>query len=158
VMAHPDLHAVQPESKSRRIVIDQIRNLEHAIQRKPCSRTGRWPSSTTPIECNRRQPTLSQDFGRTSARSLILLLSTVPEAIWKPFSPVALRPPCSHPRRELRPEETAILQALEECLVGGRKSGPTAALARASASGYPFAIREKIAADYERFPQGDGAL
>jgi len=32
--AHPDLHVVRPESKSRRIVIDQIRDLEKAVYLK----------------------------------------------------------------------------------------------------------------------------
>jgi DNA polymerase-3 subunit delta' len=31
---HPDLHIVRPESKSRRIVIDQIRELQHELQLK----------------------------------------------------------------------------------------------------------------------------
>src|SRR3954468_24293781 len=31
-MQHPDVHAIEPESKSRRIVIEQIRNLEHELQ------------------------------------------------------------------------------------------------------------------------------
>src|SRR3954452_21266069 len=30
--SHPDVHTVQPESKSRRIVIDQIRNLEGELR------------------------------------------------------------------------------------------------------------------------------
>ncbi|MEM9400515.1 MAG: hypothetical protein AAF984_09925 [Verrucomicrobiota bacterium] len=31
-LSHPDLHIIRPESKSRRIRIDQIRQLEHALQ------------------------------------------------------------------------------------------------------------------------------
>lgn len=33
--SHPDFHAVEPESKSRRIIIEQIRDLERALQMKP---------------------------------------------------------------------------------------------------------------------------
>ncbi len=33
--SHPDLYQVAPESKSRRIVTEQIRTLEHALQMKP---------------------------------------------------------------------------------------------------------------------------
>jgi len=40
VTAHPDFHSVRPESKSRRILIDQMRDLEHAIHQRstngPC--------------------------------------------------------------------------------------------------------------------------
>lgn len=32
---HPDLHIVRPESKSRRILIEQIRDLEHELHLKP---------------------------------------------------------------------------------------------------------------------------
>lgn len=32
---HPDFHRVEPESKTRRIVIDQIRDLERSLRRKP---------------------------------------------------------------------------------------------------------------------------
>ena len=32
---HPDMHIVQPESKSRRIVTEQIRILSHSVYRKP---------------------------------------------------------------------------------------------------------------------------
>jgi DNA polymerase-3 subunit delta' len=29
---HPDVHVIEPESKSRRILIEQIRELEHSLQ------------------------------------------------------------------------------------------------------------------------------
>ena len=32
---HPDFHSIEPESKSRRIVIDQVRDLERMLQMKP---------------------------------------------------------------------------------------------------------------------------
>lgn len=35
VPGHPDLHRVAPESKSRRILIEQMRDLERALQMKP---------------------------------------------------------------------------------------------------------------------------
>jgi DNA polymerase III subunit delta' len=152
VMVHPDLHAVQPESKSRRIVIDQIRHLEHTIQRKPLLADGKVAIIH---DADRMQPQAANAFLKTLEEpppgSLILLLSTVPEAILETVRSrcveTALQPPT---KRELRPEETAILQALEECLVGGRKSGPTAAFRLARALQDTLSqIREKIAADYE---------
>jgi DNA polymerase-3 subunit delta' len=35
VGGHPDFHQVAPESKSRRIVIEQMRTIEQALQMKP---------------------------------------------------------------------------------------------------------------------------
>ena len=34
-LAHPDYHSVAPESKSRRIVIEQMRAMEQSLQMKP---------------------------------------------------------------------------------------------------------------------------
>ncbi|GAB4165465.1 MAG: hypothetical protein Fur0032_02240 [Terrimicrobiaceae bacterium] len=82
VVAHPDAHFVYPESKSRRIVIDQIRNLEHAIQRKPL-----LGSSKVAIigDADRLQPAAANAFLKTLEEpppgTLMLLTSTLPEAI-----------------------------------------------------------------------------
>jgi DNA polymerase-3 subunit delta' len=35
VEKHPDFHAIEPESKSRRLLTEQVRELEHAIHRMP---------------------------------------------------------------------------------------------------------------------------
>ncbi len=61
-LAHPDVHMVQPESKSRRIVIDQIRELEHSIQRKPL-----LASSKVAIihDADRLQPQAANAFLKT---------------------------------------------------------------------------------------------
>ncbi len=81
-LAHPDAHTVQPESKSRRIVIDQIRELEHSIQRRPL-----LASSKVAIihDADRLQPQAVNAFLKTLEEpppgSLILLLSTRPKAI-----------------------------------------------------------------------------
>ena len=116
VIAHPDLRVVQPESKSRRIVIDQIRELEHAIHRKPL-----LAGSKVAIihDAERMQPQAANAFLKTLEEpppgSLIVLLSTVPEAILQTVLSrcveTALRP---ETKQEPTPEEQAILSALKE--------------------------------------------
>ena len=117
-LAHPDVHMVQPESKSRRIVIDQIRELEHSIQRKPL-----LASSKVAIihDADRMQPQAANAFLKTLEEpppgSLILLLSTRPKA--NPGNRSLALPRNPTPGRTKRlpaTEELAILEALEECL------------------------------------------
>src|SRR5207302_1147350 len=38
---HPDVHTIEPESKSRRIVIEQVRALERELQMRPTMGGGR---------------------------------------------------------------------------------------------------------------------
>lgn len=152
VLVHPDLHVVQPESKSRRIVIDQIRDLEHSIQRKPLLADGKVAIIR---DADRMQQQAANAFLKTLEEpppgSLILLLSTVPEAILETVLSrcveTGLQPPT---KQEPSPQEKAILKALEECLVVEKKPGPTAAFRLARALQDILAeIREKIASDYE---------
>jgi DNA polymerase-3 subunit delta' len=152
VIAHPDLHAVQPESKSRRIVIEQIRGLEHSIQRKPLLAGGKV---AVIHDADRLQPQAANAFLKTLEEpppgSLILLLSTVPEAILPTVLSRCVETPLHTPaRRECGPDEMAILRALEECLVIENKPGPAAAFRLARAvQDILSQVREKIASNYE---------
>ena len=107
MIAHPDLHVVQPESKSRRIVIDQIRELEHSIQRKPLV----GGSKVAIIhDADRMQPQAANAFLKTLEEpppgSLILLLSTVPEAILETVLSRCVETACGLRRsNESTPEE-----------------------------------------------------
>jgi DNA polymerase III subunit delta' len=151
-IAHPDLHVVQPESKSRRIVIDQIRELERSIQRKPL-----LASSKVAIihDADRMQQQAANAFLKTLEEpppgSLILLVSNIPEAILETVISrcveVALQPSAD---QEPTAEELAVLKALEECLVVEMKPGPATAfrLAR-SIQDIVSEIRARITADYE---------
>jgi DNA polymerase III subunit delta' len=152
VIAHPDLHVVQPESKSRRIVIDQIRELERAIQRKPL-----LASSKVAIihDAERMQPQAANAFLKTleepPSGSLIVLLSTVPEAILQTVLSrcveTALRP---ETKQKPTPEEQAILSALKECLISEERPGPAAAFRLARAvQDILSEIREKISSEHE---------
>ena len=79
---HPDIHLAEPESKSRRIVIDQIRALEAELQLK-ASGAGRKVGVI--LEADRLQPQASNAFLKTLEEPpdncLLLLVSSLPEAL-----------------------------------------------------------------------------
>lgn len=76
------IFVAEPESKSRRIVIDQIRMLEHSLQMRAAD--GRRKVAIV-AEADRLQPQAANAFLKTLEEppndSLLLLLSTLPEAL-----------------------------------------------------------------------------
>lgn len=127
VASHPDAHLVQPESKSRRIVIDQMRTLEQSIQRKPLLAR----SKVIIIhEADRMQPQAANAFLKTleepPPNSLILLLSAMPEAMLETILSRCVETPLqSNEVRKTTEEETLLLKAMDECLI--RPAKPSAA-------------------------------
>lgn len=82
VRKHPDFHHAEPESKSRRILIEQIRRLEHALRSKPAI----GPRKVAVIrEADRLQPQAANAFLKTleepPAGSHIFLTSSSPDAL-----------------------------------------------------------------------------
>jgi DNA polymerase-3 subunit delta' len=77
-----DIFVAQPESKSRRIVIGQIRDLEHALQMRASN--GRRKVAIV-SDADRLQPQAANAFLKTLEEppkdSLLLLLSALPEAL-----------------------------------------------------------------------------
>jgi DNA polymerase-3 subunit delta' len=77
-----EIFVAQPESKSRRIVIEQIRNLEHALQMRASN--GRRKVAII-SDADRLQPQAANAFLKTLEEppkdSLLLLLSALPEAL-----------------------------------------------------------------------------
>jgi DNA polymerase III delta prime subunit len=141
---------VQPESKSRRIVIDQIRELEHSIQRRPL-----LASSKVAIihDADRLQPQAANAFLKTLEEpppgSLILLLSTRPKAILETARSRCIEIPLLEGTKRLpAAEEMAILEALKECLVDHAIPG----IAGLSGSRERSSIlrREKIASERDQ--------
>jgi DNA polymerase III subunit delta' len=59
---HPDLHRVEPGSKTRRIVIDQIRDLERSLRRKPLLGGSKVALL---LEADRLQPQAANAFLKT---------------------------------------------------------------------------------------------
>ena len=77
-----EVYVAEPESKSRRIVIEQIRELEHALQMRAA---GDRRKVAIIVEADRLQNQAANAFLKTleepPANSLLLLLSTLPEAL-----------------------------------------------------------------------------
>lgn len=79
---HPDFHHAEPSSKSRRILIEQIRDLEHALRAKPVA----GPRKVAVIhEADRLQPQAANAFLKTleepPAGSHLFLTSSSPDAL-----------------------------------------------------------------------------
>ena len=78
----PGVYLAEPESKSRRIVIDQVRALEHALQMK--SANGHRKVAIM-VDADRLQPQAANAFLKTLEEppndSLLLLLSSMPEVL-----------------------------------------------------------------------------
>lgn len=152
VASHPDSHYVQPESKSRRIVIDQIRELEQSMQRKPLLG---YSKVAVIREADRLQPQAANAFLKTLEEpppgSLILLLSSLPEAMLETIlsrcvetALLDLRP------REPGEEENAVHRALEDCLVRPTQPGAADAFRFTRAiQGILADLREKISSENE---------
>jgi len=82
IEGHPDLHIVSPESKSRRIVVEQMHEFGRTILMKPLS----GPRKIGIVrEVDRLQPQAANAFLKTleepPAGSHLLLLSPLPEAV-----------------------------------------------------------------------------
>ena len=77
-----DIFVAEPESRSRRILIEQIRELEHGLQMR--SAEGRRKVGII-VEADRLQPQAANAFLKTleepPANSLLLLMSALPEAL-----------------------------------------------------------------------------
>ena len=80
--ASGEVFLAEPESKSRRIVIEQIRNLEHSLQMRAAA--GRKKVAVV-SDADRLQPQAANAFLKTLEEppndSLLLLLSALPEAL-----------------------------------------------------------------------------
>jgi DNA polymerase III subunit delta' len=82
VETHPDYHLVEPGSKSRRILVEQIRELEESLRMK--STAGAWKFGIV-VDADRMMPQASNAFLKTleepPVKSILLLLTAVPEAL-----------------------------------------------------------------------------
>ena len=76
---HPDVHLIEPESKSRIIKIEQIRELERELQMRP---TNARRKVGIIVDADRMNPSASNSFLKTleepPAQSLLLLLTENP--------------------------------------------------------------------------------
>lgn len=107
----PGVYLAEPESKSRRIVIDQVRALERALQMRT---SGGHRKVAIVAEADRLQPQAANAFLKTLEEppndSLLLLLSSMPEILPDTILSRCIALP-------LAPEEKADPSAEEEELV-----------------------------------------
>ena len=82
VEKHPDYHLVEPESKSRRILVEQIRQLEESLRMK--SSDGGWKFGVV-VDADRMMPQASNAFLKTleepPLKSILLLLTALPDVL-----------------------------------------------------------------------------
>lgn len=129
VTSHPDFHKIGPESKSRRIVTDQIRDLERAMHMKPLA----GETKVAVIEdADRLQPQAANAFLKTLEEpppgSHILLTTTLRDAVLTTILSRCITVPLQSPTGILQDEHTAaVTSAFEKALL--REGGPDAGTA-----------------------------
>jgi DNA polymerase-3 subunit delta' len=136
----------EPESKSRRIVIEQVRALEHALQMR--STNGRRKVAIV-ADADRLQPQAANAFLKTLEEppkdSLLLLLSAMPEVLPETIISRCIAIPLE-PTAEQKPtaEQTELVRLLRE---SARVTSPNVRDAYALAQGFQrllSRIREEI--------------
>lgn len=159
ILAHPDLHLVQPESKSRRIVIEQIRHLEEALHRKPLLGSAKVAII---VEADRLQPAAANAFLKTleepPAGCVIILTSGLPKAILETVLSRCVQTALRGGEGGLPPEAAPILDALQEAFCGAEQPGIAEAfrLARAIQS-WLAEVRERLACEQAALLKAEAA-
>jgi DNA polymerase-3 subunit delta' len=111
-----EIFVARPESKSRRIVIEQIRDLEHALQ----MRAGNGRRKVAIIsDADRLQPQAANAFLKTLEEppkdSLLLLLSALPEALPETILSRCIAISLARDRQpEVSDEERKLVELLQE--------------------------------------------
>lgn len=126
---NPDFHAISPESKSRRILTEQIRSLEEAIHRTP---EKGFRKVAVIRDADRMMPQAANAFLKTleepPAGSLLLLTTSLPEALLETIRSrclaVVLR---SEGGRPLGERERRLAEEMRKILADGRRDDATAA-------------------------------
>ena len=114
-LTHPDVHTIEPESKSRRIVIDQVRELERQLQMRS-SQGGRKVGII--FDADRLQPQASNAFLKTleepPAQSHLILVSALPDQMLETILSRCIEVPV-HPTSKpaITPLQQELLQVLQ---------------------------------------------
>jgi len=154
-----EIFVAQPESRSRRIVISQIRELEHALQMRASN--GRRKVAII-SEADRLQPQAANAFLKTLEEppkdSLLLLLSALPEAlpdtILSRCIPIQLAP---HEEHKNKLEEEKLVKLLQQT---AREQRWTVQYAYRLAQGFQRLLRfsrEQIKAETDEALKGEEA-
>jgi len=110
----PGVYLAEPESKSRRIVIDQVRTLEHALQMRSANGHRKIAIIT---DADRLQPQAANAFLKTLEEppndSLLLLLSAMPEVLPDTILSRCIAVPlAASEKAEASPEEEELVELL----------------------------------------------
>jgi DNA polymerase III subunit delta' len=114
VETHPDYHCVEPESKSRRILVEQIRQLEESLRMK--SSEAAWKFGVI-VDADRMMPQASNAFLKTleepPPKSILCLLTAVPEALLETVLSRCIRISLRMPEaKQLNPAGDAFLSTV----------------------------------------------
>ena len=129
----PGVYVAEPESKSRRIVIDQVRALEHALQMRSANGHRKVAIIT---DADRLQPQAANAFLKTLEEppndSLLLLLSSMPEVLPDTIlSRCVAVPLAAAEKKDASPEERELVELLGEVVSSkGKGIQPAYQLAR----------------------------
>jgi DNA polymerase-3 subunit delta' len=129
----PGVYLAEPESKSRRIVIDQVRTLEHALQMRSTNGHRKIAIIT---DADRLQPQAANAFLKTLEEppndSLLLLLSSMPEVLPDTILSRCIAVPlAASEKAEASPEEDELVGLLGAAASGeGQGIQPAYQLAR----------------------------
>ena len=152
-----DFHQIEPESKSRRILVEQIRELERHLR---MSAAGSKTKFGVVIEADRLMPQAANAFLKTleepPERSLLVLVTTLPHALLGTIQSrcihVALRPPSAPALTE---EEASLVGELAEIVLKNGFSIVTALrLARALQENLQ-SVRTRIEAEHRELLERD---
>jgi DNA polymerase III subunit delta' len=128
----PGVYLAEPESKSRRIVIDQVRLLEHALQMRTTA--GRRKVAIV-AEADRLQPQAANAFLKTLEEppndSLLLLLSSMPEVLPDTILSRCIAVPlAAEEKGEFSAEEKELVELLSAVATPAKGVQPAYRLAR----------------------------
>lgn len=142
ISSQPDFHKVAPESKSRRIVTDQIRELEQAMHMKPLAGENKVAMIQ---DADRLQPQAANAFLKTleepPSGSHILLTTTLREAVLTTILSRCITVPLQAPAENVQDEHTAaVTDAFENALL--KKGGPDAGTALRFTRGFQAKMSE----------------
>jgi DNA polymerase-3 subunit delta' len=129
-----DVRIAEPESKSRRILTEQIRELEHALQMR--SANGRRKVAVI-LDADRLQPQAANAFLKTLEEpprdSLLLLLTRLPEVLPDTIVSRCIAITLSAPEERIALPEEAELVRLLDSSTANRETGVQAAYRLAQA-------------------------
>jgi len=156
VLAHPDAHFVQPESKSRRIVIDQIRSLEQALHRKPL--VGQNKVALI-YDADRLQPAAANAFLKTLEEPpqgcFLLLTSSLPEALLETIVSRCVQTSLHGTRAAPSAEAITLIDEFARAVVDKRGSVAAAFQLTRKIQEILVSVRERVTKEYTAKLKGE---